>query len=380
MAPDGAPAPATDGLSPREREVLDLVAEGRSNDEIAAALHLSVRTVERHLQNVYTKLGVRGPSARAAAAATWHVRSRAPAAAAEWVAAPMPGAARPFLGSRHDPDPGPRPSTQSDDAALKAKHAAMWAMGDYPAVATEVIAALGPVLVDATGIGAGDRVLDVAAGSGNAAIPAALAGADVVASDLTPDLLETGRQAAEAAGVTLRWEVGDAEALPYADAEFDVGDLVRRHHVRPAPPAGRRRAGPRRPARRPDRAAQLDAGRLHRPDVRHHEAVRPAAPARRAAAAAVGRRGARPRAARRPRDRRRGRRRGTCRSPLFADGAAFRDFFKRTYGPTIAVYRSLADDPARTAELDAALAAHGDRYVGDGAMEWEYLLLTARRA
>ncbi len=68
VAPDGAPAPSTDGLSPREREVLDLVADGRSNDEIAAALHLSVRTVERHLQNCYTKLGVHGQSARAAAA------------------------------------------------------------------------------------------------------------------------------------------------------------------------------------------------------------------------------------------------------------------------------------------------------------------------
>ena len=66
--------------------------------------------------------------------------------------------------------------------------------------------------------------------------------------------------------------------------------------------------------------------------------------------------------------------------PLFPNGASFRDFFKRTYGPTIAVYRFLADDPARTAELDEALAAHGDRYVGTGPMEWEYLLFTARRA
>jgi hypothetical protein len=62
------------------------------------------------------------------------------------------------------------------------------------------------------------------------------------------------------------------------------------------------------------------------------------------------------------------------------DGAEFRDFFKRTYGPTIAVYRSLADDPGRTAELDAALAALGDEASRTGVMEWEYLLLTARRA
>src|SRR5215831_7467785 len=88
--------------------------------------------------------------------------------------------------------PGGRPemSTITDtDRALKAKHRAMWALGDYAAVATDVVGSLGPVLVTACGIRPGDRVLDVAAGSGNAAIPAARAGASVVASDLTPDLL-----------------------------------------------------------------------------------------------------------------------------------------------------------------------------------------------
>src|SRR3954454_7942915 len=101
--------------------------------------------------------------------------------------------------------PGQR-QTDSGDTALKAKHAAMWAMGDYPAVATELIAPLGPVLVGAVGITPGDHVLDIAAGAGNAAIPAARAGGDVVASDLTPELVETGRQAAEASGLALRWE------------------------------------------------------------------------------------------------------------------------------------------------------------------------------
>ncbi|MBJ7359390.1 methyltransferase domain-containing protein, partial [Nocardioides sp.] len=132
------------------------------------------------------------------------------------------------------------PSLQDvDDTALKAKHRAMWAMGDYPAVATEVIAPLGPVLAAAAGVGPGDRVLDVAAGSGNAAIPAAALGADVVASDLTPDLLEAGRQAAAGRGVGLRWDEGDAEALPYEDASFDVvvscvGVMFAPHHQRSA--------------------------------------------------------------------------------------------------------------------------------------------------
>jgi SAM-dependent methyltransferase len=121
------------------------------------------------------------------------------------------------------------------DRALKAKHRAMWALGDYPAVAIDVIPELGPTLVAATGVRAGDRVLDVAAGTGNAAVPAALTGAEVVASDLTPELFVAGRQFAARNGVEITWEEGDAEALPYDDDSFDVvlscvGVMFAPHH------------------------------------------------------------------------------------------------------------------------------------------------------
>lgn len=126
-------------------------------------------------------------------------------------------------------------TSTTTDEALKARHRAMWALGDYPAVATEVIAELGPILVAACGTSPGDRVLDVAAGSGNAAVPAALAGARVTASDLTPELLEVGRRLAAERGVELTWRQADAEALPFADGEFDavmscVGVMFAPHH------------------------------------------------------------------------------------------------------------------------------------------------------
>ena len=92
-------------------------------------------------------------------------------------------------------------SPPGDDAALKQKHRALWAMGDYPAVADEVIPGLGAVARRCVAPRAGERVLDVATGSGNAALPAARTGATVVASDLTPELFVAGRGAAEAAGL-----------------------------------------------------------------------------------------------------------------------------------------------------------------------------------
>ena len=121
------------------------------------------------------------------------------------------------------------------DRALKTKHRSMWASGNYAAVVTDLVGELGPILVRAAGIKSGDRVLDVAAGTGNAAIPAAQAGAEVIASDLTPELLEVGRKRAQELGVELTWETADAEALPYADGEFDavlstLGVMFAPHH------------------------------------------------------------------------------------------------------------------------------------------------------
>ena len=104
----------------------------------------------------------------------------------------------------------------------KASERELWALGDYHRFATETIWELGPVLVEACGIARGDRVLDVAAGTGNVAIRAAEAGAEVVASDLTPQNFEAGRREARLRGVDLEWVEADAEALPFGDGEFDV--------------------------------------------------------------------------------------------------------------------------------------------------------------
>jgi ubiquinone/menaquinone biosynthesis C-methylase UbiE len=106
--------------------------------------------------------------------------------------------------------------------ALKAAQRAMWAMGDYDRFARATVWELGPVLVDACGVTRGQRVLDVAAGTGNVAIRAAKAGALVVASDLTPEHFDAGRRGAAAAGVELEWVEADAEALPFDDDTFDV--------------------------------------------------------------------------------------------------------------------------------------------------------------
>ncbi len=121
------------------------------------------------------------------------------------------------------------------DFELKARHRAMWASGDYPSMVETFLLPLGPRLVQACDIGAGMSVLDVAAGTGNASIPAAQVGADVTASDLTPELLQAGRGRAEAQGLELEWVQADAECLPFQDESFDVvissiGAMFAPHH------------------------------------------------------------------------------------------------------------------------------------------------------
>ncbi len=97
---------------------------------------------------------------------------------------------------------------------------AMWAAGDY-ATLSEHIRDVGERVVARARVDADMRVLDVACGAGNAAIPAARTGADVTGLDLVPELLDAGRRKAAAAGVEITWVEGNVEELPFEDGAFD---------------------------------------------------------------------------------------------------------------------------------------------------------------
>ena len=267
------------------------------------------------------------------------------------------------------------------DAEIKARHRTMWALGDYPAVAAEVIPDLGQVLVAACGVQPGNTVLDVACGSGNAAIPAALRGAIVTACDLTPALLESGRDLAASRGATIDWRETDAEALPFADGQFDVvmscvGVMFAPHHqacadelVRVCRPGGRiglvswtpegfvgqmfTTMKPYSPP--PPPGAQPPPLWGHEDHVRDlfGDGVTDVASSRQ-----------------------------TVTVSRFETPKAFRDYFKSNYGPTVAAYRGLANEPQRIAALDhdlEELARRHDRGRGATVMDWEYLLLTCQR-
>ena len=267
------------------------------------------------------------------------------------------------------------------DRALKAKHRTIWASGSYEVVAKEIVSPLGAILVRAAGVKPSDQVLDVAAGTGNASIPAAETGAQVVASDLTPELLEIGRRDAEERGLSLEWRVADAEALPFGDDEFDVvlsclGVMFAPHHqagadelIRVCRPGGtiallswtpegfigqlfatmKPYAPPPPPGAQPpplwgkeEHVRELLGDRVTDVEVR----------------------------------------RQTLEVTRFDVPEDFREHFKINYGPTIAAYRNIAEDPERVASLDQALAdlaRRSDRGTDKTVLDWEYLLLTARK-
>jgi SAM-dependent methyltransferase len=261
---------------------------------------------------------------------------------------------------------------------LKTRQRAMWGLGDYAKVADTVIPRLGRTLVEALAVAPGEDVLDVGAGVGNAALPAARRGANVTASDLSDSLLAQCAARAEAAGLQVRCVPADAERLVFGDASFDVvmsclGVMFAPHH----------------------RAAADELLRVCRPGGRIgvvswtpegfigrlFATMRPFVPAPPAGVQPPPLWGD-------PRHIHElfGSRLWelTCEKrsvhvDAFTDPTGFRELFKHSYGPTVAVYRELADDPARTAELDRALDELAASATRHGAMDWEYLLVTGRR-
>lgn len=258
----------------------------------------------------------------------------------------------------------------------------LWALGDYHRFATATVWKLGPVLVSACGISAGQRVLDVAAGTGNVAIRAAQAGAAVTASDVTVENFDAGRRAAREAGVDLEWAEGDAQALHFPDAEFDVvtscfGAMFAPDHeatatellrvCRPGGTIGMINFTPRgagadffsilsafAPALPPGAHAPLLWGTeehvrtLVGPKVESLKMTRQEYVERA----------------------------GTPRE--------YFELFKHTFGPMVAIYESLREQPTRSAEFDSAFLqfiARWNRDASGGSVQipYEYLLIVAEK-
>jgi ubiquinone/menaquinone biosynthesis C-methylase UbiE len=201
----------------------------------------------------------------------------------------------------------------------------------------------------------------------------------VIATDLTPELLDQGKADAADAGVSLEWGVADAENLPYADDTFDavtscVGVMFAPHHqaaadelVRVCRPGGRIGLISWTPtgfigqlfATMKPYVAPPPPGAQPPPlwgDIEHVRGL-------------LGDRVTEIRASQQ-----------LLNARELSDPVAFRDYFKHNYGPTIAAYRGLAEDAERTAELDQALLDLVERFrTPDGTVEWEYLLVVATK-
>lgn len=268
------------------------------------------------------------------------------------------------------------PSEIADDLALKQRHATMWASGDYAALASDLIWDLGPRVVDAVDIRPGERVIDIAAGSGNVAIPAALRGASVVATDLTPELLDRGRRLATQAGAELEWRVADAEDLPFPDAAFDVavsslGIMFAPHHERSAAEIVRVT----KPGGRLGILSWTPGGFIGRLFATMKPFNAPLPPGAQPAPLWGDEQHVRELFGHRITDVRA--EKATIRIDRFGSPTQFREYFASHYGPTIAVYARQPDAAQREAldtALDELAAAHTD---ADGVMEWEYLMFTA---
>lgn len=129
-------------------------------------------------------------------------------------------------------------SDTTDYSTIKAKQQATWASGDFAIIGT-TLQIVGERLAEAADVNAGETVLDVAAGNGNATLAAARRFARVTSTDYVPALLEKGAARARAENLEVAFQVADAEALPFADAAFDVvlstfGAMFTPRHERPA--------------------------------------------------------------------------------------------------------------------------------------------------
>jgi SAM-dependent methyltransferase len=125
-----------------------------------------------------------------------------------------------------------------DYAAIKQRQQAAWASGDYAVVGT-TLQIVGEQLAESIDLTPGSRVLDVAAGNGNATLAAARRFADVISTDYVDHLLDKGRARAEAEGLSVEFAVADVEALPYGEATFDFvlstfGVMFAPHHEQAA--------------------------------------------------------------------------------------------------------------------------------------------------
>jgi ubiquinone/menaquinone biosynthesis C-methylase UbiE len=133
--------------------------------------------------------------------------------------------------------PAQKPATP-DFTAIKRRQQETWASGDFAIIGT-TLQIVGESLAEAADVRAGERVLDVAAGNGNATLAAARRFAEVTSTDYVPALLEKGAARAAAEGLEVRFQVADAEELPFEEGSFDVvlstfGAMFTPDHARPA--------------------------------------------------------------------------------------------------------------------------------------------------